>query len=118
MGKLLTLYHELGHYKCDETNCEESDNSVVMAELHAYRNEVELALASNNISVVEAVMVDIMASSGNVEPKNPHYVASLALTHEDKWDVVLFFLYEFKYCLLYTSPSPRDRQKSRMPSSA
>ena len=34
--------------------------------------------------------------------------------------------YEFKYeiglspeiCLLYTSPSPRDRQKSRMPSSA
>ena len=24
----------------------------------------------------------------------------------------------FKACLLYTSPSPRDRQKSRMPSSA
>ena len=26
--------------------------------------------------------------------------------------------YEAYYCLLYTSPSPRDRQKSRMPSSA
>ena len=25
---------------------------------------------------------------------------------------------ENKVCLLYTSPSPRDRQKSRMPSSA
>ena len=25
---------------------------------------------------------------------------------------------QHKYCLLYTSPSPRDRQKSRMPSSA
>ena len=25
---------------------------------------------------------------------------------------------EGKNCLLYTSPSPRDRQKSRMPSSA
>ena len=25
---------------------------------------------------------------------------------------------ESKNCLLYTSPSPRDRQKSRMPSSA
>ena len=24
----------------------------------------------------------------------------------------------FVFCLLYTSPSPRDRQKSRMPSSA
>ena len=25
---------------------------------------------------------------------------------------------KFRFCLLYTSPSPRDRQKSRMPSSA
>ena len=25
---------------------------------------------------------------------------------------------EYVFCLLYTSPSPRDRQKSRMPSSA
>ena len=25
---------------------------------------------------------------------------------------------EWEICLLYTSPSPRDRQKSRMPSSA
>ena len=25
---------------------------------------------------------------------------------------------QFRRCLLYTSPSPRDRQKSRMPSSA
>ena len=29
-----------------------------------------------------------------------------------------FHLYTHKACLLYTSPSPRDRQKSRMPSSA
>ena len=27
-------------------------------------------------------------------------------------------LERLRYCLLYTSPSPRDRQKSRMPSSA
>ena len=26
--------------------------------------------------------------------------------------------HQSKHCLLYTSPSPRDRQKSRMPSSA
>ena len=25
---------------------------------------------------------------------------------------------KYLFCLLYTSPSPRDRQKSRMPSSA
>ena len=28
------------------------------------------------------------------------------------------FTEEYGICLLYTSPSPRDRQKSRMPSSA
>ena len=30
----------------------------------------------------------------------------------------IFFLLNISTCLLYTSPSPRDRQKSRMPSSA
>ena len=30
----------------------------------------------------------------------------------------LFDTKQFQDCLLYTSPSPRDRQKSRMPSSA
>ena len=29
-----------------------------------------------------------------------------------------FVFISYKSCLLYTSPSPRDRQKSRMPSSA
>ena len=28
------------------------------------------------------------------------------------------FIAEYKYCLLYTSPSPRDQRGSRMPSSA
>ena len=27
-------------------------------------------------------------------------------------------IYDFSFCLLYTSPSPRDRTRSRMPSSA
>eukprot|EP01015_Nassula_variabilis_P010808 TRINITY_DN18802_c0_g1_i3.p2 TRINITY_DN18802_c0_g1~~TRINITY_DN18802_c0_g1_i3.p2 ORF type:complete len:122 (-),score=38.45 TRINITY_DN18802_c0_g1_i3:11-376(-) len=31
---------------------------------------------------------------------------------------IIAWFEEFKICLLYTSPSPRDRQKSRMPSSA
>ena len=31
---------------------------------------------------------------------------------------ILYFSGVTMYCLLYTSPSPRDRQKSRMPSSA
>ena len=33
-------------------------------------------------------------------------------------EVRMLMTYQLKTCLLYTSPSPRDRQKSRMPSSA
>ena len=41
------------------------------------------------------------------------------IIHEvDSVLVVLRFLRDAHTCLLYTSPSPRDRQKSRMPSSA
>ena len=34
------------------------------------------------------------------------------------WIIFLGAAWGIKACLLYTSPSPRDRQKSRMPSSA
>ena len=37
--------------------------------------------------------------------------------HGELW-VKNMHIAEYFYCLLYTSPSPRDRQKSRMPSSA
>ena len=30
----------------------------------------------------------------------------------------MYLAFDYSTCLLYTSPSPRDRQKSRMPSSA
>ena len=40
------------------------------------------------------------------------------LDEELSEDVVTTDDLELNTCLLYTSPSPRDRQKSRMPSSA
>ena len=51
-----------------------------------------------------------------------HY-ASCVFEGERVYDGSIFKLEEhtsrlFYSCLLYTSPSPRDRQKSRMPSSA
>ena len=46
--------------------------------------------------------------------------ASSFLSHGTWWSLANLTkqLYEHMPCLLYTSPSPRDRQKSRMPSSA
>ena len=36
----------------------------------------------------------------------------------EEYGIKLNIVNEYGTCLLYTSPSPRDRQKSRMPSSA
>ena len=49
----------------------------------------------------------------NIEKFNPSYLKRI-----DTW---IYNNLNHRYyigCLLYTSPSPRDRQKSRMPSSA
>ena len=42
---------------------------------------------------------------------------SVALLAESILGIILLFMGN-KYCLLYTSPSPRDVEESRMPSSA
>ena len=52
---------------------------------------------------------------GDLFNRTPGVLQSLNVTVNDDypWEIALE-----KNCLLYTSPSPRDRQKSRMPSSA
>ena len=48
--------------------------------------------------------------------KSPKLAAETAMGPIEDFDFDVAIL--FSDCLLYTSPSPRDRQKSRMPSSA
>ena len=48
----------------------------------------------------------------------PNVVASVGSPVQGVLAEALVNRGEFVTCLLYTSPSPRDRQKSRMPSSA
>ena len=55
-------------------------------------------IVSNNSAVIEKKPAEL-------KNKSPKYKV---LLHNDP----------INSCLLYTSPSPRDRQKSRMPSSA
>ena len=40
------------------------------------------------------------------------------VSKEEVSEMIDFAINQHNSCLLYTSPSPRDRQKSRMPSSA
>ena len=49
----------------------------------------------------------------------PDAISDIASGGEfDEFDLNVFFAAEGRDCLLYTSPSPRDRTRSRMPSSA
>ena len=65
----------------------------------------------------------------NLYPKDSEFVFIINDKHEKETEVVevlnritddptIITINQHKNCLLYTSPSPRDRQKSRMPSSA
>ena len=45
--------------------------------------------------------------------KGTRWLTKPVPTADGKWALDVF-----EYCLLYTSPSPRDRTRSRMPSSA
>eukprot|EP00828_Plagiopyla_frontata_P011362 TRINITY_DN16281_c0_g1_i1.p2 TRINITY_DN16281_c0_g1~~TRINITY_DN16281_c0_g1_i1.p2 ORF type:complete len:101 (+),score=32.14 TRINITY_DN16281_c0_g1_i1:32-334(+) len=55
-----------------------------------------------------------LASQG----KLAYLIADDSLTYGMNFPINNLILTEDIVCLLYTSPSPRDRQKSRMPSSA
>ena len=64
---------------------------------------------------------DIAAIKATVDPLlttlNENTKAVTELTYQVR-SLVDIYQSQEKNCLLYTSPSPRDRQKSRMPSSA
>ena len=64
-----------------------------------------------------SVKADKRLFLGEDEVKAETLGAILDARTQGKKDTTIFFQAD-KGCLLYTSPSPRDRQKSRMPSSA
>ena len=49
----------------------------------------------------------------NIKDRSQRVLKAIEYYHEN-----IKFLAQNRYCLLYTSPSPRDRSSSRMPSSA
>ena len=51
-------------------------------------------------------------------PNNPKFYADLTVTGADDNARIEQRIEDVNTCLLYTSPSPRDRTRSRMPSSA
>ena len=66
--------------------------------------------------------IEALLTAGGVNTDNltfeQRWNSSDALEHIRRFKPDVLLLDHYMPCLLYTSPSPRDRQKSRMPSSA
>ena len=61
---------------------------------------------------------DVIAAIALNAAKDVEGVSSFAARTPDVHSILRFGEDAIKSCLLYTSPSPRDRTRSRMPSSA
>ena len=72
---------------------------------------------NKNFSKAEKSLIESDPKLGKVIENNGHLQFSIKKIDPFN-ELVNIVISQFISCLLYTSPSPRDRQKSRMPSSA
>ena len=80
-----------------------------------------MVFQSYNLFPHKTAIENLMLGPVIAQGKNKQQVRAKALQLLEKVglsDKVDLYPFQLSGCLLYTSPSPRDRQKSRMPSSA
>ena len=78
-------------------------------------NRVEKGEIVNEVSKIPEFIADERIP--RLVDKNK-FVAYLRIAEGCDYNCAFCIIPKLRGCLLYTSPSPRDRQKSRMPSSA
>ena len=87
----------------------------IVANTHAAGNDVVVVVSAQGDTTD-----DLIAKAGEIthDPSQREMDMLLATGEQISISLLAMALGETGCCLLYTSPSPRDRQKSRMPSSA
>ena len=81
-------------------------------------------LTEGQVSQIKTQIANPEVNMEVVQLEKPTKIAVYTPPNKQPWDDAVTMVLEYaeipydKICLLYTSPSPRDRQKSRMPSSA
>ena len=103
------MYNELFNFR-EERGLQSSPGNIT-ANITAENAELQIELSNNNVLGMVCELSDHVIYSIN---------AIEACGHDAKSNIESISNYDSELldCLLYTSPSPRDRQKSRMPSSA
>ena len=79
-------------------------------------DQVEVSVNITGLGVGEYFCEIELSSPGAVN--SPISIPVQLTIYPDNPFLQLLYPYDHKTCLLYTSPSPRDRTRSRMPSSA
>ena len=81
-------------------------------------SEAEKKLSDLTSCINDMIKIDVTDTAMSYSTEQTLNTVSIIVLNIS-WIYLLHYLYVLLcVCLLYTSPSPRDRQKSRMPSSA
>ena len=113
-AKLLLDSYKYFHFEIEEKD-KDIINQALQVAPNTYKNKIKKAVLRYAANIVESNNLD-----SNVDENKTNSSKSA----DKRADNLLQMLFKHNetatnnYCLLYTSPSPRDRQKSRMPSSA
>ena len=108
--------------KCDANGNVDVDDIRAKAEKYSDRLAALMITYPSTHGVFEedvvAICEAVHAHGGQVYTDGANMNALVGVAKPGKWGSDVSHLNLHKTCLLYTSPSPRDRTRSRMPSSA
>ena len=98
-------------------------NSITVREpiLDTYLQEIskiDMITPDEEVELAHEIKMGDQNAKQRLITANLRFVVSVAKQYQNKGLSLCDLINEGNICLLYTSPSPRDRQKSRMPSSA
>ena len=113
-------------YKCGDRhvsqtyklNCETTQHGLTTT-LHGDKDNLCVQNDAANYPLTCQIIHVVKSYQGFSKAETSTVTMHFTAAHSPRLCVVIRLLFKHIYtCLLYTSPSPRDRQKSRMPSSA
>ena len=116
MAKKITSKYLVHMFDGAMTNADRIDPRIPISRWRANScGEAIWAASNGDIRTLERLASEQKdLSVGNSDMRTPLHLAAA----EGQLEVVQFLIKQGVSCLLYTSPSPRDKRQSRMPSSA
>ena len=91
-----------------------NDTTILKTEVQLWKNKYSYVISQHGNATIQDQIVNLTARIDAVETQTERNESHIYIIQ----NMLRTVQTDIESCLLYTSPSPRDRQKSRMPSSA